>query len=285
MTTGRAPMPPSKIKIRTYGRGHPTIVVLHGGPGAPGSVVALARGLSEEFHVIEPLQRSSGGSVLTVTQHVADLAEVCPEKSVIVGWSWGAMLALSFAARHPEKGDAFILVGCGTYDEKTRSLIEQTILDRLSTADKRRRQILLDALDSTPDGRKRDEILAEWGGLEAKASCYDACYHDHEIAEMLPVDAVGHVETWTDVLRLQKDGVEPAIFSNIRKPVLMVHGDTDCHPGALTAQLLKQHIPQLEYIEIGRCGHEPWRERHGRGPFFDILSCWIKEKSPQPNSE
>ena len=190
-----------------------------------------------------------------------------------------------FRCAYPEKGDAFILVGCGTYDEKTRSLIEPAILNRLSAADRQRRQILLNALDTAPDGEERDGILAEWGGLEAKASCYDACFDDHEIAEMLPVDAVGHVETWTDVLRLQREGIEPVIFSNIRKPLLMIGGDTDSHPGGPTTQLLKQHIPQLEYIEIDRCGHEPWRERHGRGPFFDILGRWIKEKSPQPNSE
>lgn len=275
----------SKIEIRTYGVGHQSIVVLHGGPGAPGSAVGLARGLSKDFHVIEPLQRRSGGPPLTVKQHVEDLAEVCPEKSVIVGWSWGAMLALSFAARHPEKGVAFILVGCGTYDEKTRSLIEPTIVNRLSAADKQRRQILLEALDTAPDGEQRDRILAEWGSLEVRASSYDACFDDHQLGEILPVDAVGHVETWTDVLRLQKEGVEPAIFSNIRKPVVMVHGDTDFHPGTLTAQLLKQHIPQLEYIEIDRCGHEPWRERHGRRRFFDILRRWIKENSPQSNTE
>ena len=92
------------------------------------------------------------------------------------------------------------------------------------------------------------------------------------------MDAVGHVETWNDVLRLQKDGIEPGIFSRIRIPVLMVHGDTDTHPGARTAALLKAYMPQLEYVEIGHCGHEPWRERHGRGPFFDILCRWIREK-------
>ena len=132
-------MPLSKIAVRTYGSGHPSAVVLHGGPGAPGSAAGLARGLSQYFHVIEPLQRRSGGPILTVDQHAADLAGVCPSKSVIVGWSWGAMLALSFAARYPEKAAALVLVGCGTYDAGTRGLIQPTVLSRLPAADIERR--------------------------------------------------------------------------------------------------------------------------------------------------
>jgi pimeloyl-ACP methyl ester carboxylesterase len=274
-------MPLPKIAVRTYGLGRPTVVVLHGGPGAPGSAAGLARGLSQYFHVIEPMQRRSGGPVLTVNQHAADLAGVCPSKSVIVGWSWGAMLALSFAARYPEKAAALVLVGCGTYDAKTRSLIEPTVLGRLSAAEKERRQFLLNALKTAPGGEERDKLLAEWGSIEDKASSYDASFDGDQTAQTLPVDAAGHYETWADVLRLQTEGIEPRIFAGIRIPVLMVHGDTDSHPGARTAGLLKRYMPRLNYIEIARCGHEPWRERHASEPFFDILSRWIEEKTPQ----
>ena len=138
---------------------------------------------------------------------------------------------------------------------------------------------LLNALKTAPGGEERDKILAEWGRIEDKASSYDASFDGDLAAETPPVDAAGHFETWADVLRLQADGIEPRIFASIRVPVLMVHGDTDTHPGAMTAGLLKQHMQQLDYIEIARCGHEPWRERHGRGPFFDIVSRWIEEKA------
>lgn len=72
------------------------VLVLHGGPGAPGSAAGLARALAGTFHVIEPLQRRSGGPSLTVARHVADLAQVvarCEEPPALVGHSWGAMLA------------------------------------------------------------------------------------------------------------------------------------------------------------------------------------------------
>jgi hypothetical protein len=41
---------------------------------------------------------------------------------------------------------------------------------------------------------------------------------------------------------------------------------------------LLPHIPQLEYIGIPRCGHEPWRERHGREPFLAALRGWLRER-------
>ena len=89
------------IEVREYGESGPTVVLLHGGPGAPGSVASLARDLSSDFRVLEPLQRCSGNEVLTVERHCLDLAAVAPEKTLLVGWSWGAMLALSFFDMNP----------------------------------------------------------------------------------------------------------------------------------------------------------------------------------------
>jgi pimeloyl-ACP methyl ester carboxylesterase len=170
-------------------------------------------------------------------------------------------------------------VGRGTYDAKTRGLIEPAVLSRLSAADKERRQFLLNALKTEPGGEERDKILAERGCIKDKASSYDASFDSDPAAQTLPVDAPGHLGTWAGVLWLQAEGIEPRNFASIRVPVFMVHGDTGTHPGAITAVPLKQHMPQLDYIEIAHCDHEPWRERHGRGPFFDILSRWIEEKA------
>src|SRR5262245_15079766 len=109
------------IEIRRYGNRGPNVVVLHGGPGAPGSAAGLARALAEEFSVFEPLQRGSGIVPLTVSQHVEDLAAIAPTGSAIVGHSWGAMLGLSFAACFRDRVSCLALVGCGTYDEECRA--------------------------------------------------------------------------------------------------------------------------------------------------------------------
>ena len=91
------------LRVRTYGSTGPTVVVLHGGPAAVGSAAILAEGLADRFQVIEPWQRGSGEEPLTVARHIADLhalvlALAPPNPPAIVGESWGAMLALAYAA-------------------------------------------------------------------------------------------------------------------------------------------------------------------------------------------
>ena len=215
------------IPVRKYEGARGPIVVLHGGPGAPGSIAGLALGLAGDFEVWEPFQRGSGEVDLTVDRHVADLHEVAPKPATIVGHSWGAMLGLSYAARYPEEVRALVLVGCGTYNEASRA------------------EYL----------RRRDASDPQ--------------------AQRVPDDATGHEETWQDALRRQATGLEPRSFAAIRAPVLMLHGEDDPHPGAMIRDSLVPHIPQLEYVGIPRCGHEPWSDQHGRGPFFTALRSWL----------
>ena len=41
----------------------------------------------------------------------------------------------------------------------------------------------------------------------------------------------------------------------------MLHGAYDPHPGRMIHANLRQYMPQHEYREYSRCGHEPWMER------------------------
>lgn len=88
-------------------------------------------------------------------------------------------------------------------------------------------------------------------------------------------DAQGHGESWEDMLRLQREGVYPTRFCRIAVPVLMVHGADDPHPGSAICACLREVIPQLEYVELARCGHYPWWERHAKQEFFGVLRDWL----------
>src|SRR2546427_12191843 len=104
------------MRVREYGTSGPLVIVLHGGPGAAGETAPVARELAGSFRVLEPFQRSSGTEPLTVAVHVADLCELVTPGAALVGYSWGAMLALAFAAAHPDPAIRLVLVGCGTFD-------------------------------------------------------------------------------------------------------------------------------------------------------------------------
>ncbi|HSO95907.1 MAG TPA: alpha/beta hydrolase [Acidimicrobiia bacterium] len=262
---------PREISVRAYGTGGVTVAVLHGGPGAPGSVASLARALAPNFHILEPLQRHSGETPLTVAQHVDDLAQVLPGRTHIVGWSWGAMLSLSFTAEHPELVSSLALVGCGTYDVTARRSYQRAMKERLGAENVARIRALTErAVTATAD--ERSHLLDERARISNQAQSVDLV--EDGTADLLP-DTQGHDETWHDVIRRQEDGIEPMAFTSISSPVVMLHGDDDPHPGEATFETLQSVMPQLAYKSFRHCGHMPWLERRARTDFLETLRAWI----------
>jgi pimeloyl-ACP methyl ester carboxylesterase len=230
------------MRVRTYGQSGPLAIALHGGPGAPGVMAPVARALADRFRVLEPFQRSSGPEPLTVARHVADLRELVESlgedaRPALVGSSWGAMLALAFAAAHPDLAGPLALIGCGTFDPAARARFNETLEARMDAGLRQR----LAALG--------EDELAERGRLILPLYCCDAVTEDLELEEC---DARGH-----------------------REPAIMLHGAEDPHPGRMILASLRSHMPQLEYREWARCGHYPWIERAARDDFFACLRSWL----------
>jgi len=259
------------IDCRTYGTGPTMLVVLHGGPGAPGDLSPLAQRLGERYTVLEPLQRRSGGAPLTVARHVQDLelllAERCSDaRPIVLGHSWGAMLALAHGAAHPTRAAGLVLVSCGTFDKASRAELTARREAGLD-ADMRER---MEAVQR--DITDADERLAAMGCLFTEADGVDLI---HKPTPLKGCDGRGNSETWADMIHCQESGLYPAAFSAIKAPVLMLHGEQDVHPGALTRAGLEPHLPQLQYVEWPRCGHSPWLERDVVEPFFATLHDWV----------
>jgi len=264
------------IEIRRYGDRGPNVVVLHGGPGAPGSAAGLARALGDKFSVLEPLQRGSGIVPLTVAQHVEDLAAIAPTGSAIVGHSWGAMLGLSFAASFPDRVSSLALVGCGTYDEECRAQFRSRLDALMDDVTRSRLETLKFRAAMDVDPEVRVAIMRQCGDLTMSVEAYELIDSVDDPSDAVQYDGGANAETWNDVLRLQREGLEPQCFSRISCPVLMLHGYMDPHPGAATRDLLRRFIPHLQYVEFEKCGHEPWKEKHARHPFFVTLLSWLR---------
>ena len=253
--------------MRKYGESGPWVVVLHGGPGGAGNAAPIARGLADSFRVLEPWQRGGGGESLTVARHVADLdklirARCGGEKPALVGESWGAMLALAYAAEHPGTAGPLVLIGCGTFDPAARALMRQIIHERLGD-DGRRRMERLEEDFADPDERLREQYR-----LVHPVFDYDPVDEDEDEGDAGTFDVRAHTETWTDMLRMQEAGTYPAAFAAVTSAVLMLHGTYDPHPGRMVRDGLRPFLPQIEYREWERCGHSPWHERHVREEFF-----------------
>jgi pimeloyl-ACP methyl ester carboxylesterase len=232
----------------------------------------VARELSNSFRVIEPFQRRSENEPLTVQRHIDDLDDViheyCTEEQpAIVGHSWGAMLALAYAAQRPGVAQCIVLIGCGTFDAAAREQLQSTLVERATPHLSSRLRSL------SKEVRDPDVRLCIYGRLLEPLYIYDAL--PQETDETEEYDRKGHDETWRDMLRLQAEGVYPPSFAGISSPILMAHGDWDPHPGRMTFDTLSEYLPTIQYIELRNCGHYPWRERSAREDFFDILGTWL----------
>ena len=259
------------MRIREYGASGPPVLVLHGGPGAPGYMAPLARELADSFGVLEPFQRGSGGERLTVARHLADLHEVVEsgcgsERPALVGHSWGAMLALAYAAAHPGCAASLVLIGCGTFDPAARDHLRAI---REQRTDERLRRRIQSLPEEYPDP---DERLGALGNLLLPLYSYELVAYDDEVEAY---DARAHHEAWEDMVRLQEEGAYPAAFSAIRAPAIMLHGVIDPHPGRMVRTSLEPHLPHLEYREWECCGHYPWLEKAIRQEFLAFLRGWL----------
>jgi pimeloyl-ACP methyl ester carboxylesterase len=241
------------IQVREYGAsGHP-VILLHGGPGAPGYMAPVARHVADLYQVVESYCAGA--------------------RPAIVGHSWGAMLALAYAVAHPASIGPLVLVGCGTFDLASRARRGFPAGGRVD-ADLRRRleRIPLD----WPDPDRQMQAMAD---LTLPLCSYDLITTDQEL---VACQARAHHETWQDMLRLQAEGVYPAAFASIAVPILMLYGAADIHPGPLIRDSLTPYLPQIEYHDWDRCGHYPWLERAVRDDFFILLRDWLTRHLSTP---
>lgn len=245
----------------------PKLYLIHGGPGAQGSLHGLAHSLPSQLLPSEILQSYAAEKPLSVQSHVDDMSAIIREPSNILGHSWGAMLTLSFACQHPEKCNQLILAGCGTYSPTSRAEYERRIAER---TDITKKNWLKEAIHNAQNPDDRADAFKAYGDYATSIQAHDP------IPDPYPdpnpkYDFEGHAQTWTDAMRLQKEGIEPARFSTIKCPVTLIQGKQDPHPGNLIYQDLKPHIPQLNIIELDQCGHEPWLERNARVSFLKLV--------------
>jgi proline iminopeptidase len=117
----RIPVQGAGLYCREVGRGTP-MIVLHGGPDFDISyLLPEMDSLSDKFHLIYYDQRGRGRSAdsvkpedVTLESEMADLDEVREhfhlDKVVLLGHSWGTMLALEYALRHPERVSRLVLM-------------------------------------------------------------------------------------------------------------------------------------------------------------------------------
>jgi pimeloyl-ACP methyl ester carboxylesterase len=253
-------------RFRKYGSKPYGVAVVHGGPGAAGEMAPVARELSRSRGVLEPLQTAS-----TVEGQLEELASVLRENArlpvSLIGYSWGAMLGLLFAAGNPGFVKKLILVSSGVLENHYAADIMKTRLGRLTEED---RAAVLSLTGVTTGERSGDknEAFSLLGAYMSKADSFDPLPGEDEIIECR-YDIYESV--WSEARELRSSGGFVEAAGSVRCPVVAIHGDYDPHPTEGIREPLAAAISEFIFVLLENCGHRPWTERQARARFYEIL--------------
>jgi len=255
-----------------YGRAEATpMVVLHGGPGASHDyllpqLLSLSE-LGDGFDLVFYDQRGGGRSKtddpapITVATHVADFEAVTAELGVhgagVVGYSWGALLAMHVVSEARARGAVsllppwMVLLSPAPFLPDDRAAFE---------AEFQRRQLSpavagLRAELQQSGLREQDLEAYRQRAFELSVAGYFA--HPETSSNLTPFRVQGRVQqsTWDSVRGAELMAALPAVHV----PTLVVHGDRDPIPVAsarATAAALG-----AQFVELADCGHVPYVEQ------------------------
>ncbi|HEY95856.1 MAG TPA: alpha/beta hydrolase [Dehalococcoidia bacterium] len=258
---------------RIYGESPYSTAVIHGGPGAPGSVAPVARELSTICGVLEPLQTKN-----TLDGQVKELKSILEKHGnlpiILIGWSHGATLGCLLSARHPSLVSKLILIGTPPFEEKYAVNIGR---DRLLRFDEEERAKVLSLEEFIWDSVEEDKSasLARLFRMFAKIESYDILpYQDDVVEYQLAIN----ISVGLDIRQKLANGELMAMISGIKCPVRAIHGDCDIRPAEGIRLPLSSLLSDFQFILLEKCGHYPWYEKYARDKFYAILKEEILDK-------
>lgn len=253
--------------LRKYGLRPYTVAVVHGGPGAPGAMAPVARELSKDMGVLEPLQTKD-----TLWGQVQELHDALQENGdmplTLIGHSWGGMLAYIVAARYPSAVKKLILIGSGPFEQKYAENISGDRLIRLSEEERIEALDLIEIINES-DTDDKDKSMARLGELFAKADTYEPL--PEQKSEIIEVSEEINRKVWEEAEQLRVSGELLELGKMIYCPVVAIHGDYDPHLVEGVKEPLSRVIKDFRLILLKKCGHEPWMERNARNEFYEVL--------------
>ncbi len=266
---------PERLYVRDLGRGLP-IVVLHGGPDFDHEYLLpdLDR-LAGRFHLVYYDQRGRGRSFsgqasdrVTVATEAEDVERVRAWTGhaavALLGHSWGGLLAMEYAIRHPDRVSHLILVNTAPASHAGMLALRRRLAASRSPDQAARMAVLL----ADPGYRA--------GAIEADAEYYrihfdKALHRPERLDQVIPrlrrnftsegivaarrIEASLYEQTW--------DQADYDLIPELRRsriPTLVIHGRFDIVPVDV-ARRIARAIPSSKLIVLDDCGHFAYLEQ------------------------
>lgn len=290
---------PQVISIRGKSRDNPVLIYVHGGPGASelGRSWPYQRGWEDFFTVVQWDQRGTGKTLrlsgaasiaptLSRARMAEDVGELMAllrerfdeERVVLLGHSWGNLIAMDAATAHPNWVSAYVGVGPLLEMRRSEAVVHARLLEIARARGDQEAEAELRSVEPYPgDGPIAVEdlgLVRKWvgryGGLAAYRDNADFYFRaarlspDFDLSERRAIDEGGllSVETLIDEL----DAADLSGVRSVTFPVLMFLGrhDLTTPPEIAEAWLDRLEAPLKRLVWFEQSAHLPPHEEPGR---------------------
>lgn len=252
------------LYVETKGTGVP-LVLCHGGPGSFDYLGPVADMVNDLCHVIRYDQRGSWRSeakepynVETFLNDLDNLRiQLGLDTWIVGGHSWGAGLALAYAAKYKSNVNGLIYISGTGINQDWHDDYRVNRLNNLSR-EKREEYINLRSIEHMLIGEERIHAVHRIRELSLQADLYyknnknklprlDGHFMNKEVNQKLGED-------WNSIIKIRefRDSI-----NQIVPPTLILHGEYDPRPSKYAIELANS-IPSGEYDVIPNAGHYPW---------------------------
>jgi proline iminopeptidase len=263
-----------RLYRRVVGEGRP-IIVLHGGPDFDHHYLLPEMDrLADSFRLVYYDQRGRGRSAeevrpedVSIASEIEDLDAVRRhfgfDSVALLGHSWGGVLAMEYATRHPDRVSHLILADTAPASAEDWLALRQHLPSTRATGDVERMQAVASS------------ARYQAGDLEAETEYYrihfSATVRRPEHLEQV----IGRLRThFTEESVLTARAIEQRLYDEtsrsdgydlipklhaLRIPTLVIHGEHDFIPVALAAHIAKA-MPRGRLVVLEECGHFAYLE-------------------------
>jgi proline iminopeptidase len=272
-----------------YGQtGAPRLLLLHGGPGADHCyMLPQMLHLAEKYELIFYDQRGGGRSKsdaripITWQTHVEDLGAFVQELGLeplsIVGYSWGAMLALLYTIEqkknpHLQPPQRLALINPAPLTRVYRRQFEAEFARRQQSPEIERMREELAASGL----REKDPQAYRQRAFELGVAGYFS--DPHKATDLTPFRVVGRIQqsVWESLgdFDLIRD------LKGVKIPSIIIHGRDD--PIPLASSTEASRALETNLVVLDECGHVPYVVQPER--LFAALDPFLDESNPPVRS-
>jgi len=259
------------LHYRTVGTGIP-LLLLGGGPGTEVAYVAgIAQELGSSYKCILLEQRGTGRSQppnptsdqMTLKLFVEDIealrASLNIDRLMILGHSWGGMLAMAYAVAYPNRVDSLVLVDSGGMDLSFGAIFRDNIAARASMSERQELEKADAAIERASNTKALNAARISYSRLRTPFYFYDRKLAD-KIVALLPGDS----NQQRVFLLMQTDLTNHydvrSGMKSLSRPVLIIQGRQDPMPETVAIEI-HEAVANSQLVFIDQCGHFPWIEQ------------------------